>query len=200
MTTLDLPIARSRVGGLPAPVRHSLSLAWRTLLRIRRTPEQLLDVTLQPPIFIVLFVYVFGGAISGTQHDYLQYVLPSLMVQTVIFGTIAIGANLNDDIKNGVFDRFRSLPADAGFRPVPVLGVHLPRHAGARVRRGAGPRFAVPVSAHVRVDDVREGRDDAGVAAGLGARQPDHPPQRGRAQPDGPRKRRPRPPRARTSK
>jgi oleandomycin transport system permease protein len=119
MTTLDLPAARPGVGPLPAPVRHSLSLAWRTLLRIKRTPEQLLDVTLQPPIFIVLFVYVFGGAIAGTQHDYLQYVLPSLMVQTVIFGTIAIGANLNDDIKNGVFDRFRSLPIS---RSAPLVG------------------------------------------------------------------------------
>jgi ABC-type polysaccharide/polyol phosphate export systems, permease component len=119
MTTLDLPVARPSVGPLPAPVRHSLSLAWRTLLRIRRTPEQLLDVTLQPPIFIVLFVYVFGGAIAGTQHDYLQYVLPSLMVQTVIFGTIAIGSNLNDDIKNGVFDRFRSLPIS---RSAPLVG------------------------------------------------------------------------------
>jgi oleandomycin transport system permease protein len=119
MTTLDLPVTRPRVGVFPAPVRHSLSLAWRTLLRIRRTPEQLLDVTLQPPIFIVLFVYVFGGAISGTQHEYLQYVLPSLMVQTVIFGTIAIGSNLNDDIKNGVFDRFRSLPIS---RSAPLVG------------------------------------------------------------------------------
>jgi oleandomycin transport system permease protein len=122
VTTLDLPATRSGMGMLPAPVRHSLTLAWRTLLRIRRTPEQLLDVTLQPPIFILLFVYVFGGAISGTQHDYLQYVLPSLMVQTAVFGTIAIGANLNDDIKNGVFDRFRSLPIS---RSAPLVGAVL---------------------------------------------------------------------------
>jgi oleandomycin transport system permease protein len=122
VTTLDLPATRSGLGILPAPVRHSFTLAWRTLLRIRRTPEQLLDVTLQPPIFILLFVYVFGGAISGTQHDYLQYVLPSLMVQTAVFGTIAIGANLNDDIKNGVFDRFRSLPIS---RSAPLVGAVL---------------------------------------------------------------------------
>jgi oleandomycin transport system permease protein len=122
VTTLDLPATRSGLGILPAPVRHSFTLAWRTLLRIRRTPEQLLDVTLQPPIFILLFVYVFGGAISGTQHDYLQYVLPSLMVQTTVFGTIAIGANLNDDIKNGVFDRFRSLPIS---RSAPLVGAVL---------------------------------------------------------------------------
>jgi oleandomycin transport system permease protein len=122
VTTLDLTATRPGTAILPAPVRHSLTLAWRTLLRIRRTPEQLLDVTLQPPIFILLFVYVFGGAISGTQHDYLQYVLPSLMVQTAVFGTIAIGANLNDDIKNGVFDRFRSLPIS---RSAPLVGAVL---------------------------------------------------------------------------
>ena len=122
MSTLDLTAPRPRTAIPPAPVRHSLTLAWRTLLRIRRTPEQLLDVTLQPPIFILLFVYVFGGAISGTQHDYLQYVLPSLMVQTAVFGTIAIGANLNDDIKNGVFDRFRSLPIS---RSAPLVGAVL---------------------------------------------------------------------------
>ena len=122
MSTLDLTAPRPGTAIPPAPVRHSLTLAWRTLLRIRRTPEQLLDVTLQPPIFILLFVYVFGGAISGTQHDYLQYVLPSLMVQTAVFGTIAIGANLNDDIKNGVFDRFRSLPIS---RSAPLVGAVL---------------------------------------------------------------------------
>jgi oleandomycin transport system permease protein len=122
MTTLDLPAQGSGAGPLPAPVRHSLSLAWRTLLRVRRTPEQLLDVTLQPPIFIVLFVFVFGGAIAGTQQEYLQFVLPSLMVQTTVFGTIAIGANLNDDIKNGVFDRFRSLPIS---RSAPLVGAVL---------------------------------------------------------------------------
>jgi len=122
VSTLDLTAPRPGTAIPPAPVRHSLTLAWRTLLRIRRTPEQLLDVTLQPPIFILLFVYVFGGAISGTQHDYLQYVLPSLMVQTAVFGTIAIGANLNDDIKNGVFDRFRSLPIS---RSAPLVGAVL---------------------------------------------------------------------------
>jgi oleandomycin transport system permease protein len=122
MTALDLPATGTRRAVLPAPVRHSFSLAWRTLLRIRRTPEQLLDVTLQPPIFIALFVFVFGGAIAGTQHEYLQFILPSLIVQTTIFGTIAIGANLNDDIKNGVFDRFRSLPIS---RSAPLVGAVL---------------------------------------------------------------------------
>jgi oleandomycin transport system permease protein len=103
-------------------VRHSLTLAGRSVLKIRRSPEQLLDVTLQPIIFTVLFVYLFGGAISGSTHDYLQYVLPALMVQTVIFSSISIGVNLNTDISKGVFDRFRSLPIP---RSAPLIGAVL---------------------------------------------------------------------------
>jgi oleandomycin transport system permease protein len=105
-----------------ALVRHSFILAGRTILKIRRTPEQLIDVTLQPIIFVILFVYLFGGAISGSQHDYLQFVLPALMVQTVLFASISIGVNLNTDIEKGVFDRFRSLPIP---RSAPLVGAVL---------------------------------------------------------------------------
>jgi oleandomycin transport system permease protein len=110
-------------GGRPLPLlRHSLLLAGRTILRIRRTPEQLFDVTFQPIIFLFLFVYLFGGAISGSTHDYLQYVLPALMVQTVLFSSMTIGVNLNTDIGKGVFDRFRSLPIP---RSAPLVGAVL---------------------------------------------------------------------------
>ncbi|HYT10275.1 MAG TPA: ABC transporter permease [Mycobacteriales bacterium] len=103
-------------------LRHSLALAQRNVLRIRRTPEQFFDVTLQPVIFVLLFVYVFGGAIAGSTHGYLQYVLPAIMVQTVLFSSLSIGVNLNGDIKKGVFDRFRSLPIP---RPAPLVGAVL---------------------------------------------------------------------------
>ena len=117
------PGADPSAGGRPFPlVRHSLALAHRTILRIRRTPEQLFDVTFQPIIFVVLFVYLFGGAISGSTHDYLQYVLPALMVQTVLFSSMTIGVNLNTDIGKGVFDRFRSLPIP---RSAPLVGAVL---------------------------------------------------------------------------
>jgi len=124
MTAVTLPPgADPALGGRPFPlVRHSLSLAHRTILRIRRTPEQLFDVTFQPIIFIVLFVYLFGGAIAGSTHDYLQYVLPALMVQTVLFSSMTIGVNLNTDIGKGVFDRFRSLPIP---RSAPLVGAVL---------------------------------------------------------------------------
>jgi oleandomycin transport system permease protein len=105
-----------------ALIRHSLILAGRALTKIKRNPEQLLDVTLQPIIFTVLFVYLFGGAIAGSQHAYLQYVLPALMVQTVLFVSIPIGVNLNTDIQKGVFDRFRSLPIP---RSAPLVGAVL---------------------------------------------------------------------------
>ncbi|MEV8515834.1 ABC transporter permease [Dactylosporangium sp. NPDC051484] len=99
--------------------RHSLVMARRSLIKTMRTPEQLLDVTLQPIIFIVLFVYLLGGAIAGSRHEYLQFLLPALMVQNVLFASAPTGVSLNTDIKTGVFDRFRSLPIG---RSAPLIG------------------------------------------------------------------------------
>src|SRR3954467_14482609 len=88
-----------------------------------RTPEALVDVTLQPIIFLLLFTYVFGGAIAGgSQHDYLQFLLPGLLAQTIAMAGVSIGVNLNTDIEKGVFDRFRSLPIA---RAVPLVGAVL---------------------------------------------------------------------------
>ena len=107
----------------PALLRHSLVLARRNLVKTMRTPEALLDVTLQPVIFLVLFTYVFGGAISGgSQHDYLQFLLPGILGQTIAMAGIAIGVNLNDDVGKGIFDRFRSLPIA---RSAPLIGAVL---------------------------------------------------------------------------
>jgi oleandomycin transport system permease protein len=101
-------------------LRHAFALAKRNLIKTSRTPEQLIDVTLQPVIFLLLFVYVFGGAISGgSRHDYLQYLLPGILGQGIAMGSVALGQNLNADIEKGVFDRFRSLPIA---RLVPLVG------------------------------------------------------------------------------
>jgi oleandomycin transport system permease protein len=100
-------------------VRHAIALARRGLLKTIRTPEALIDVTIQPIIFLLLFVYVFGGAIGHSTHAYLQYVLPGLLVQSILFGSVAIGVNLNTDISKGIFDRFRSLPIA---RSAPLIG------------------------------------------------------------------------------
>ncbi|WP_034271781.1 ABC transporter permease [Actinospica robiniae] len=104
-----------------ALVRHSLALAHRSLIKTMRTPEALVDVTLQPIIFLALFTYVFGGAIAGAgkQHAYLQFLLPGILAQTIAMGATAIGVNLNTDIEKGVFDRFRSLPIP---RAAPLIG------------------------------------------------------------------------------
>lgn len=105
----------------PAPtLRHALVLARRSLVKMRRTPEALIDVTLQPVIFLGLFTYIFGGAIAGgSQQDYLQFLLPGLLGQTIAMASVALGQNLNADIEKGVFDRFRSLPIA---RSAPLVG------------------------------------------------------------------------------
>jgi oleandomycin transport system permease protein len=126
-TTVIAPRVAARAGARPNSllrlIRHSVVLAKRSLIGVVRNPESLIDVTLQPIIFLALFTYVFGGAIAGgSQHDYLQFLLPGILAQTIAFGGIAIGVNLNSDIEKGVFDRFRSLPIA---RAAPLVGAVL---------------------------------------------------------------------------
>jgi oleandomycin transport system permease protein len=118
--TITLPDAIEQRPASSMPwVRHSLTLAGRSIKKMMRHPEQFFDVTLQPVLFLMIFVYVLGGAIAGSTHDYLQFVLPGILIQTVLFSTVSIGVNLNTDIKEGVFDRFRSLPIA---RSAPLVG------------------------------------------------------------------------------
>jgi len=101
-------------------LRHSMTLAWRSLVRIRRNPEQLLDVTLQPIVFLTLFVFLFGGSIKGeSRHTYLEYVLPGITAMTVVFASMGTGIGLNTDVTKGIFDRFKSLPIA---RSAPLTG------------------------------------------------------------------------------
>ena len=88
----------------------ALILARRTVTKMVRNPEQFIDVTLQPVLMTVIFVFIFGGAIAGGTEQYLLFTLPAIIVQTIMFTSMTIGVNLNTDLKNGVFDRFRSLP------------------------------------------------------------------------------------------
>jgi ABC transporter DrrB family efflux protein len=85
-------------------------LARRNLLHVLTDPEQLIGITIQPLMFLLLFVYVFGGAISGSTTGYLEYVLPGLLVQGIGFGTTQTAIGLNADFQRGLIDRFRSLP------------------------------------------------------------------------------------------
>ncbi|MFD1175955.1 ABC transporter permease [Paenibacillus puldeungensis] len=108
--------------GFGQSVRNSLTMAYRGLLKIRRTPEQLFDVTLQPIIFTLMFTYIFGGAISGDVQSYLPVIIPGILVQTVISTSIVTGVQLREDMEKGVFDRFKSLPIS---RIAPLAGALL---------------------------------------------------------------------------
>jgi oleandomycin transport system permease protein len=90
--------------------RHSLTLAWRSLLKLRHSPDQLLDVLLLPITFVLVFVFLFGKAVAGDWHAYLQFVLPGIAVQALLFVTMNTAVALNADVHTGIFDRFRSLP------------------------------------------------------------------------------------------
>lgn len=106
----------------PGPVLTSLTFGWRALLKIKHVPEQLVDVTMFPIMFTLMFTYLFGGALAGSTREYLQFLLPGILVQANVMITMNTGITLNTDIQKGVFDRFRSLPV---WRPSPLVGALL---------------------------------------------------------------------------
>jgi oleandomycin transport system ATP-binding protein len=103
------PVTTRRVG-LADGLSHTSTLTFRSMLRLRTNIEDIIALSLQPIMFLLLLTYVFGGAIAGSAHQYLQYLLPGLLVMTAVFATIGTGLMLNQDISTGVFDRFRTLP------------------------------------------------------------------------------------------
>jgi ABC-2 type transport system permease protein len=103
-------------------VSSVITLAWRALLKIKHVPFQLFDVTVTPIMFTLLFTYIFGGALAGSPREYIQYLLPGIVVQTIVFITVYTGVGLNTDIQKGLYDRFRSLPM---WQPSPLLGALL---------------------------------------------------------------------------
>jgi ABC transporter DrrB family efflux protein len=91
-------------------LQQSLTVVWRNLLHIRRMPEMLLDVTIQPVMFVLLFAYVFGGSISVAGSSYREFLLPGIMAQTMIFSSAVVAIGLTNDLAKGIVDRFKSLP------------------------------------------------------------------------------------------
>jgi oleandomycin transport system permease protein len=91
-------------------LRQTGTLAWRTLVQVRHNPYELLDFSIQPIMFVLLFTYVFGGAIAGSTGAYLTFALPGIIVMNMLFVTMYVGLGLNTDLTKGVFDRLRSLP------------------------------------------------------------------------------------------
>ena len=120
----------------PGPVLTSLTFGWRALLRIKHVPEQLVDVTMFPIMFTLMFTYLFGGALAGSTQEYLQFLLPGILVQANVMITMNTGITLNTDIQKGVFDRFRSLPV---WRPSPLVGALL----GDLVRYSIGSAIVI---------------------------------------------------------
>ncbi|MGP3533795.1 ABC transporter permease [Microbacterium sp. RD1] len=108
VSAANVPLAAH--AGAGQTLRNTLTMAWRGLLKIRRTPEQLIDVTVQPILFTLMFTYIFGGAIAGDVQSYLPIIIPGILVQTVITTSVVTGVQLREDMDKGVFDRFRSLP------------------------------------------------------------------------------------------
>src|SRR5271167_747751 len=110
MSTLSLTEANARAGRRLSYVRDSTLLTVRSLRAIPRVPERLLDVTIQPIVFILLFLYVFGSAIHVPGISYKNYMLPGIIGQSLAFGLIGAGVATSNDMAEGIIDRFRSLP------------------------------------------------------------------------------------------
>lgn len=103
----------------PSAASAALTFGWRGMLKVKHVPEQLLDVTITPVMFVLMFTYLFGGAVAGSTAAYLDYILPGILVMSVLFTTVYSGVALNTDRTKGVVDRFRSLPI---WRSAPLVG------------------------------------------------------------------------------
>src|ERR687892_2422180 len=145
----------ARAGG-PSTV---LAFGWRGMLKIKHVPEQLIDVTLTPVLLVFLFTYLFGGSIAGSTGDYLQFLLPGMLVMSLLFSTIYSGVALSTDATIGVVDRFRSLPIP---RSSPLLGAVL----------GDSVRYVVGASVIVGVGVALGYRPEAGLPGVLAAGAP----------------------------
>jgi ABC-2 type transport system permease protein len=140
----------------PGRLAQALTFGWRGMLKVKHVPEQLLDVTVTPVMFLLLFTYLFGGAIAGSTSAYLDYTLPGLLVMSVLFTTVYSGVSLNTDLTKGVVDRFRSLPI---WRPAPLLGSLL----------GDSVRYVIAGTVIIVVGVALGYRPDAGAAGAVAA-------------------------------
>jgi ABC-2 type transport system permease protein len=152
---------RKALASTPRPPRASavsaaLAFGWRGMLKVKHVPEQLLDVTITPVMFLLLFTYLFGGAVAGSTGDYLDYILPGILVMSVLFTTVYSGVALNTDLTKGVVDRFRSLPI---WRPAPLVGSLL----------GDSVRYLVAGTVIIVLGVVLGYRPGAGVSGALAA-------------------------------
>jgi ABC-2 type transport system permease protein len=140
----------------PSALSAALTFGWRGMLKVKHVPEQLIDATLTPVLFTLMFTYMFGGAIAGSTGEYLQFILPGILVVSVLFTTVYSGVALNTDVTKGVVDRFRSLPI---WRPAPLVGAVL----------GDSVRYLVAGTVVVVLGVILGYRPDAGVGGVVAA-------------------------------
>ena len=123
MSENDSAVRRLISSGPRPPQAGALSatraFGWRGMLKVKHVPEQLLDSTVTPAMFVLMFTYMFGGAVAGSTAEYRDYILPGIVVMSVLFNTLYSGVAVNTDATKGVVDRFRSLPL---WRPAPLVG------------------------------------------------------------------------------
>ena len=150
--------ALARTGRRPTlrdTVSQTLTMAWRSLKKMRRNPEQFFDVIIQPLLFTAMFTYIFGGAVSGSVSSYMPIIIPGILAQTALTACMAMGTQLREDMDKGVFDRFKSLPI-------------------ARIAPLAGPaladviRYVVAASLTILVGLAMGYRPGGGLAGTLG--------------------------------
>ena len=110
-------------------VTDTALITTRNVKHLARTPMLIVFSTIQPVMFTLLFVYVFGGAIRTPGLEYVNYLLPGILVQTIVFTSVYTGFTLNTDISKGIFERFRSMPV---WRPAPIVGATNSVAASAR--------------------------------------------------------------------
>ncbi|MGW7438054.1 ABC transporter permease [Streptomyces sp. NPDC054849] len=103
----------------PSALSASLTFGWRAVLKIKHVPEQLFDVTAFPIMMVLMYTYLFGGALAGSPGTYIQTLLPGILVMSIVMITMYTGVSVNTDIEKGVFDRFRTLPI---WRPSTMVG------------------------------------------------------------------------------
>ena len=161
MTVAEEAQLRKALSSTPRPPRPSalsttMAFAWRGMLKVKHVPEQLLDVTITPVMFVLMFTYMFGGAIEGSTGEYLQFILPGILAMSVLFTTVYSGVALNTDLTKGVVDRFRSLPI---WRPSPLLGALL----------GDAVRYLIAGTVIIVLGLILGYRPEAGVGGVLAA-------------------------------
>ncbi|MEU6677007.1 ABC transporter permease [Streptomyces sp. NPDC046853] len=139
----------------PGALAASLTFGWRAMLKIKHVPEQLFDVTAFPIMLVLMYTYLFGGALAGSPGEYIQYLLPGILVMSVVMITMYTGVSVNTDIEKGVFDRFRTLPI---WRPAVMVGYLL----------GDALRYAIASVVMLTVGIILGFRPDGGVLGVLG--------------------------------